>query len=127
MNHNDKIIDYHNKTHISNILEDLIKIHNCIPSPKHIKHATATSITQIRFNKNDQNIILSIDVNYATNRTINYKGFNEIIDINDSVNPKSRIERNSQTLGTISLQLRKTIMDIIRKELDLTKEKERNS
>ena len=49
----------------------------------------------------------------------------EIIDINNSVNPKSRIERNNQTLGAISLQLRKTIMNLIRKELDLTGEKEK--
>ena len=55
-NHNDKIIDYHNKTQISDVLEDLIKTHNYIPSPKHIKHATATSITQIRFTKNNQNL-----------------------------------------------------------------------
>ena len=92
-----------------------MKIDAYIPSPKHIKHATATSITQIRFNANDQNIILSIDVNYATNRTINYKGINEIIDIYNSVSPKSRIERSNQTLGEISLQLRETIINLIRK------------
>ena len=51
VNHNDEIIDCHNKIHISDFLADLIKIHNYIPSPKHIKHATATSITQIRFLK----------------------------------------------------------------------------
>ena len=71
VNHNDKIIDYHNKIHISDILEDIITNHNYKPSSKHIKHATATSITEIRFNKNDQHTILSIDVNYATNGTIN--------------------------------------------------------
>ena len=54
VSHNDKTIDYHNKTHVRYILEDLIKIHNYIPSPNHIKRATATSITQLRFNKNDQ-------------------------------------------------------------------------
>ena len=123
MNHNDQIIDYHNKTHISDILEGLIKIHNYMPSPKHVKHATATSITQIRLNKNDRNMLVSIDVSSATNGTINYKGINEIIDLNNSVNPKSRIERNNHTLGAISLQLRKTIMNQIRKELDLTREK----
>ena len=114
VNHDDNIIDYHNKTHISDILEDLIKVHNYIPSPKQIKHATATLITQIRF-KNDQNIISSIDVNYATHWKINYKGINEIIDINNSMNPKNGIERNNQTLGAISLQLRKTSMNLIRK------------
>ena len=51
---NDKTIDYHNKTHISDILEDLIKIHTYIPGPKHIKHATATASTQTRFNKHEQ-------------------------------------------------------------------------
>ena len=109
VNHNDKIIYYHNQIQISDLLEDLIKIHNYIQSPKHIKHATATSITQIRFNKNDQNMILSVDVNYAANSTINYKDINEIIDINNNVNPKSRIERNNQSLGAISSQLRKTV------------------
>ena len=54
MNHNDQIIDYHDKTQTNDILEDLIKIHNYTPSPKHINHATATSINQIRFNKDDQ-------------------------------------------------------------------------
>ena len=92
VNHNDKIIDYQNKTHISDILEDLIKLHNYIPSTKRIKHATATSIIQIRLNKNDQTIILSIDVNYATHGTVSYKDINEIIDINNSVHPESRIE-----------------------------------
>jgi len=127
VNHNEKHLDYHNKAHISDTLEDLIKIHNYIPSPNHIKHATATSITQIRFNKNDQHLILSTDVNYATNGTINYKYSNEILDINNSVNPKSRIERNNQTLGAISVHIRKTIVTLIRNELDLTKEEERNS
>ena len=70
------------------------------------------------------NVIFSVDVNYATNWTINFKDINEIIDINNSVNPKNRIERNNQTLGAISLQLRKTIINLVRKELDLTSEKE---
>ena len=47
--------------------------------------------------------------------------------INTSVNTKSRIERHSQTLGAKSLQLRKTIMNLIRKEVDLTRQNERNS
>ena len=52
-------------------------------------------------------MILSIDVNYATHGTINYKDIKDILDDNNSVNPKSGIERNNQTLGAISLQLRK--------------------
>ena len=84
-------------------------------------------MTQIRFNKHDQKLILSVDVNYGTNRAISYKDINEIIDINNSVIPKSRIERSHQTLGAISLQLRKTIMNLIRKELDFTREKGRNA
>ena len=72
-------------------------------------------------------MILSIDVKYATNGRIKYKGINEIIDINNSVNPKSGLERNNQTLGAISLQLRKTIRNLIRKVLDLTREKGRHS
>ena len=123
VNHNIKLIDHHNKTHISDILEGLIRIHTCIPSPKHIKHATVTSITQVRFNKNDQNMILSIDVNSATNGTISYKDINEIIDLNNSVDPKSIVERSNQTLGAISLQLRKPIINRIRKEFGLTREK----
>ena len=92
-----------------------------------LKHATATSITQIRVNKNDQPIVLSSDVNYATHWTINCQDINEIIYINNSVDTKSRIERNNQSLAAISLQLRKTSMTLIRNELDLTREKERHS
>ena len=98
----------------------MVKIHNYIPAPKHLKHSSSASITQTRFSKNDQNIILCVDVNYATNLTISYKDINEIIDINNSVTPKGRIERNNQALGAMSLQLRKTILNLIRKQLDFT-------
>ena len=103
-------MNYHNGTQTSDILEDLIKIQNHTPSPKRIKHATATSTAQLIMNKNDQNTRLSIDVNYATNGTINCQ-YNEIRDIHSSNKPdnKDKIKLSNQTLGAMSLYLRKPL------------------
>ena len=81
MKHNDKTVD--------NPKRKLI-------SPRRIKHATATSITQIRF-KNDQNTILSIDVNYATSGTISYKDINAMITTYNSNKPDNKDNRMDQS------------------------------
>ena len=97
VNHNEKTVDYHNKTNISDKLQDIIKIHHYIPEASNLKHSDPTAITQIKFNKNDQNIILSIDPNYSTHGRINFKDINAIIDIhNNSVGDKhDKIEKSN--------------------------------
>ena len=108
VNHNEKTVNYHNKANIADKLQDIIKIHNYIPEASNLKHSDSTAIAQIKFNKNDQNIILSIDPNYSTHGRINFKDINAIIDIhNNSVGDKrDKIEFKNQTIGAISMQLR---------------------
>ena len=88
-----------------------------------MKHSSATSITQILFNKDDQNIILPIYVNYSTNGMINYRNIHDIIAIHNTNKPddKDNIDFENQKNGSISIQLKKIIMDIIQRELNLVK------
>ena len=125
VNHNEKTVDYHNKTNISDKLQDIIKIHHYIPEASNLKHSDSTAITQIKFNKNDQNIILSIDPNYSTHGRINFKDINAIIDIhNNSVGDKhDKIEFKNQTIGAISKQLRNNHYNSTTKRIKFTKEK----
>ena len=63
---------------------------------------------------------------YATHGTVSYEDINEIIELNNSVNPRSIIERNNQTVGAISLQL-KNHYESNSKRIRFSKGKQRNS
>ena len=74
-------------------------------------HSSATSITQIFFNKDGQNIILSIDVNCSTNGIINYRYIHDLIPIHNTNKPedKYKIDFENQTIGAISIQKEKSL------------------
>ena len=76
---------------------------------QHIKPSPATSITQVIFNKDDQNIVLSVDVNYSTNCMVNYKDIHDIAYVHKSnkYDDTDKFEFSNQTIGAISMQLRK--------------------
>jgi hypothetical protein len=60
--------------------------------------------------KDDQNIILSVDVNYPANGMVNYEDIHEILDIHNPnrSDDKEKMEFSNQTIGAISMQLRKS-------------------
>ena len=120
--HNDETEEYFNKTNINDVLADVIKIHGYIPDSNNIIHGNNSGITKIKFNMNDQNIILSIDPNYTTNGKINYDNIKSIIDIHNNIN-NNRIEFTNQSIGGLSLELRKNFFETDSTRIKFTKAK----
>lgn len=107
--HSDGIEKPCNRTNITDILEDIIKIHNYIPDASNIKHGSTSAITQILFNFHEQNILLSIDPNYNV-VDFTHSDVQEIVRINNSKSDK-KLEFKNQSIGAISLQLRKMFFE----------------
>ena len=82
-------------------LHEIIKIHNYIPSK--IRN-TGYATTRIIFNKNEQNIILTIDENENRHKEINYKNVIEICKTHN-------IEFKNQTMGALVQEVRNNFFD----------------
>ena len=82
-------------------LHEIIKIHHYIPSK--IRN-TGYATTRIIFNKNEQNIILTIDENENRHKEINYKNVIEICKTHN-------IEFKNQTMGALVQEVRNNFFD----------------
>ena len=105
---------YHDNKHdLFHILHDIIKYHNYIPTKiKHDKHA----ITRIIFEKEERNIILTIDINHNNLRELNYKDLIKLCNTH-------KIEFRNQTFGALVQEIRREYFDDTCKRIKFTKAK----
>ena len=111
MSYNKCVIIYA-KTNLNDELDEIIKRFNYIPSIKNHKY----SVTQIKFNFQDKDIILVIDPNDRVNLT--YKDIQKLCADN-------QIEFTNQSFGTLVVQLKDKFSVQNQLDIYLQRKKER--
>ena len=107
------IIFYTELTDLEDVLIDIIRHHNYIPAK--IKH-NKMLIVRIIFEKDGQNVILSVDVNNSIHRELSYKDIIKLCELH-------KLEFKNQTIGSLVGEIRSAFFSTTHKRIKFTKEK----
>ena len=106
------IVFYTELDHLEDILIEIIRHHNYIPTK--IKHQRA-SIVRIVFEKNGHSTILSLDANNATHKELSYKDIIKLCDAH-------QIEFKNQNIGSLVSEIRSAFFNKSHKRIKFTKQ-----